>query len=72
MEKEKNNASCLFCHKPYVKNGIFEKKNCSRKKFSLKKIIKLKILHEKNWIKTTKIEFFVKNLVKNGIFEKLI
>ena len=22
----KNNTSCIFCLKPYVKNGIFEKK----------------------------------------------
>ena len=35
----KNNTSCIFCLKPYVKNGIFEKKNYSSKTCFFKKEI---------------------------------
>ena len=44
--KIKNNTSCIFCLKPYVKNGIFEKKIILVKHvFSKRKLIKFHILH---------------------------
>ena len=46
IEKDKNNTSCIFSAKPYVKNDIFGRKTILEKNFRLKKTIKLKILHE--------------------------
>ena len=70
MEKEKNNTSCICCLKPYVRNHIFERKTILEK--ILFKKIKLKILHEKNWIRKTNKNciFCQKPYVKNGIFER--
>ena len=68
----------IFGWKPYVKSGIFEKKIILVKQhFLMKKIINLKILHEKNSktknvnienLKTNKFTFLVKNLKLNDIF----
>ena len=42
----KNNTSCIFCLKAYVKNGIFEKKTILIKLvFSKRKLIKFHIFH---------------------------
>ena len=43
---KKNNTSCIFPLKLYVKNDIFERKIFLKKILFFKKIIKLNILHE--------------------------
>ena len=47
--KIKNNKNIDFWLNPYVKNGIFEKKITLVKHFLMKKIVKFKILQEKNF-----------------------
>ena len=78
----KNNTSFIFCLKPYVKNGIFEKKIILVKLvFSKRKVIKFHIFHLKiqkqkkgkvEKSKTTQVAFLLKTLCKKGNFERKI
>ena len=74
----KNNTSCIFCLKPYVKNGIFEKKIILVKLvFSKRKLFKIKFLHKKikkqkkgeiKNKKTSRFIFLLKTLCKKRHF----